>query len=73
MKLNQSKFIKKNKRNVSKNNKRMLENADILNNGKSTAKRESLLRAVEWRKTIRDNITEWRGRMDAVDKHTKRI
>ncbi len=66
MKLKDSRWVKKNRRNVSKNNKRMLENADILNGGKSTAKRESLLQAVEWRKNIRENINEWRERMNAV-------
>lgn len=60
MKLKDSRWVKKNKRNVSKNNKRMLENADILSNGKVTVAREELLKLAEWRKTIRESIEQWR-------------
>jgi len=60
MKLNQSKFVKKNRKNISKNNKRMLENADILSNGKVTVAREELVKLAEWRKTIRKSIEQWR-------------
>jgi len=60
MKLNQSKFVKKNRKNISKNNKRMLENADILSNGKVTVAREELLKLAEWRKTVRESIEQWR-------------
>lgn len=60
MKLNQSKFVKKNRKNISKNNKRMLENADILSNGKVTVAREELIKLAEWRKTVRESIVQWR-------------
>lgn len=60
MKLNASKYVKKNRKNISKNNKRMLENADILSNGKVTVAREELVKLAEWRKTIRKSIEQWR-------------
>jgi len=60
MKLKDSRWVKKNKRNVSKNNKRMLENADILSNGKVTVAREELVKLAEWRKTVRESIEQWR-------------
>jgi len=60
MKLKDSRWTKKNRRNVSKNNKRMLENADILSNGKVAVEREELLKLAEWRKTIRKSIEQWR-------------
>ena len=60
MKLKDSRRTKKNRRNISKNNKRMLENADILSNGKVTVAREELVKLAEWRKTIRKSIEQWR-------------
>ena len=38
----------------------MLENADILSNGKVTVAREELVKLAEWRKTIRKSIEQWR-------------
>lgn len=59
MKLNQAKFSRKNRRNISKNNKRMLENADILSGGNVTARLEWERKTAEWHKKIRANSAEW--------------
>ena len=67
MKLNVAKYNKKNRKNVIKNTRRMIENANFLTNGKITASRQELEELIEWRKGIRANISVWREEQKAAE------
>jgi len=71
MKLNVAKYNKKNRKNVIKNARRMTENANILNNGKITARQQELEKLANWRKDVRANMSAWREAQKAAESSHK--
>jgi len=72
MKLKDVKFTRKNRKNINGDNKRMLANANFLNDGKTFNDREELKSSILWRKKNRENIDEWRTKQKLVEMGHKR-
>jgi len=71
MKLNVAKYSKRNRKNVIKNTRRMTENANILNNGKITARQQELEKLANWRKDVRASMSVWREAQKAAESSHK--